>query len=204
MFDLHQTISQLVSSSIVSVQNKSRLKAIKTQPWASLALSFGSASKQSGKISEFLISGVNQDSFPNMMSGFAESIIVWSSAYLFFIDWQVIIKILRLWVKAALAAFLLASLGSGTIGEDAAGGGGDDVWYQTLRIGQGRKWIKLVMGFQRSCCIKQCVEKFGILEFDILYIVLHLSKPSPTSASMLLVCLGPLAGLCSLAGSWSA
>ena len=52
------------------------LKAIKTPPWASLALSFLTASKESGKISEFLISGVNQDSFPKMMSGFAESIIV--------------------------------------------------------------------------------------------------------------------------------
>ena len=76
MFTLHQTISQLVSSSGVSVQRKSRLKAIKTPPWASLALSFRTASKESGKISEFLISGVNQDSFPKMRSGFAELIIV--------------------------------------------------------------------------------------------------------------------------------
>ena len=74
MFDLHQTILQLVSSSGVSVQSKSRLKAIKTPPWASVALSFQTASKESGKISEFLISGVNQDSFPKMMSGFAGSI----------------------------------------------------------------------------------------------------------------------------------
>ena len=71
MFNLHQTISQLVSSSGVSVQSKSRLKAIKTPPWASLALSFRTASKESGKISEFLIIGVNQDSFPKMMSRFA-------------------------------------------------------------------------------------------------------------------------------------
>ena len=76
MFILHHTISQLVSSSGVSVQSKSRLKEIKTPPWASLALSFRTASKESGKISEFLISGVNQDSFPKMMPGFAESIIV--------------------------------------------------------------------------------------------------------------------------------
>ena len=34
------------------------------------------ASKESGQISEFLLSGVNQDSFPEMMSGFAESLIV--------------------------------------------------------------------------------------------------------------------------------
>ena len=34
------------------------------------------ASKESGKISEFLISGVNQNSFPKMRSGFAELIIV--------------------------------------------------------------------------------------------------------------------------------
>ena len=59
MFILHQTISQLVSSSGVLVQSKSRLKAIKTPPWASLALSFRTASKEWGKISEFLISGVN-------------------------------------------------------------------------------------------------------------------------------------------------
>ena len=45
-------------------------------PWASLVLSFRTASKESVKMSEFLISGVNQDSFPEMMSGFAESIIV--------------------------------------------------------------------------------------------------------------------------------
>ena len=31
--------------------------------------------------------GVNQDSFPEMIIGFAESIIVWSSAFLLFIDW---------------------------------------------------------------------------------------------------------------------
>ena len=60
MFNLHQTISQLVSSSGVSVQSKSRLKAIKT-PCASLALSFRTASKESGKIFKFLISWVNQD-----------------------------------------------------------------------------------------------------------------------------------------------
>ena len=30
-------------------------------------------------------------------------------------------------------------------------GGGDDVLYCTLMIGQGRKQIKSVMGFQRSC-----------------------------------------------------
>ena len=58
------------------MQSKSCLKAIKTPPWASLALSFRTASKDSGKISKCLISGVNQDSFPKMMSGFAESIIV--------------------------------------------------------------------------------------------------------------------------------
>ena len=145
MFNLHQTISQLVSSSGVSVQSKSHLKAIKTPPWASLALSSRTASKESGKISEFLISGVNQDSFPKMMSGFAESIIVWSSAFLFFIDWQFIIKILRGWFKAALTAFPLASLGSCTIGEEAADwGGGNDIWYRTLRIGQGGKRIKSV------------------------------------------------------------
>ena len=40
------------------------------------ALSFRTASNESGKISEFLISGVNQVSFPKMMSGFAESKIV--------------------------------------------------------------------------------------------------------------------------------
>ena len=55
---------------------KVRLKAIKTSPRTSLALSFRTASKESGKISEFLISGVNQDSFPKMRSGFAKLIIV--------------------------------------------------------------------------------------------------------------------------------
>ena len=53
-----------------------KLKIKKTPPWPSLALSFRTVSKESGKISEDLISGVNQDSFPKMMSGFAESIIV--------------------------------------------------------------------------------------------------------------------------------
>ena len=72
MFNLHQTISQLVFSSGVSVQSKSRLEAIKTPPCASLALSFRTASKELEKFSEFLISGVYQDSFPKMMSGFAE------------------------------------------------------------------------------------------------------------------------------------
>ena len=175
MFDLHQTISQLVSSSGVSVQNKSCLKAIKTPPWASLALSFRTASKQSEKISEFLISGVNQDSIPNMMSGFAESIIVWSSAFLFFIDWQLIIKILRLWVKAALAAFLLASLGSGTIGEEAAGKG---AMMSDIRLSgsdreeseSNRFWVS-----REAVVSNSDVEKFGILDLDILYIVLHLS-----------------------------
>ena len=76
MFNLHQTISQLVSSVGVSVRSKSRLKAIKTPPWATLALSFQTVSKESEKFFEFLISGVNQDSFPKIMSGFAESIIV--------------------------------------------------------------------------------------------------------------------------------
>ena len=60
----------------VSIQSRSHLKAMKTPPWASPTLSYRMASKESGKISEFLISGVNQDSFPKMMSGFAESIIV--------------------------------------------------------------------------------------------------------------------------------
>ena len=50
--------------------------SIKTPPWASRALFFRTASKESGKISKFLISGVNQDSFPDMMSGFVESTIV--------------------------------------------------------------------------------------------------------------------------------
>ena len=88
-------------------------------------LSFRTGSKESGKISEFLILGVNQDSFPKMTSGFADSIIVWSSAFLFFIDWQFISKILRGWFKAALGCLplILASLGSCTIGEEAAGGG---------------------------------------------------------------------------------
>ena len=30
------------------------------------------------------------------------------------------------------------------------GGGGDDVWYLTLRIGQGRKRIKSVMGYSNN------------------------------------------------------
>ena len=71
MFNLHQIISHLVSNSGASVQRRSRLKAMKTPPCASLALSFRIASKESGKISEFLMSGVNHDSFPNMMSGLA-------------------------------------------------------------------------------------------------------------------------------------
>ena len=47
-----------------------------TSPWASPTLSFRMASKESGKISEFFILRVYQDSFHKMMSGFAESIIV--------------------------------------------------------------------------------------------------------------------------------
>ena len=58
------------------MQSKSRLKATKTPPWASLTLSFRTASKDSGKISEFLMSGVNQDSFHKRISGFAELMIV--------------------------------------------------------------------------------------------------------------------------------
>ena len=61
---------------------------------------------------------------------------------------------MRGWFKAALAAFPLASLGSCTIGEEAAvGGGGGGAMISG--IGQGRKRIKSVMGFQRSCGIKQ-------------------------------------------------
>ena len=60
----------------VSVQSKSRLKATITPSWASLTLSFWTASKYSWKISKFLMLGVNQDSFPKMISGFAQSIIV--------------------------------------------------------------------------------------------------------------------------------
>ena len=56
------------------VQSKSRLKATKTPPWASLTLAFRTALNDSGKISEFLMSGVNQDSFLKMLSGFAKSI----------------------------------------------------------------------------------------------------------------------------------
>ena len=67
MFSLHQTISQLVSSSGVSVQIKTRLKATETPPSASLTLGFQTASKDSGKISEILMSGVNHDSFPKMI-----------------------------------------------------------------------------------------------------------------------------------------
>ena len=60
---LNQTIIQLASSSGDSVQSRSRLKAMKTPPpWLSPTLSFRIASKESGKISEFLISGVNHDS----------------------------------------------------------------------------------------------------------------------------------------------
>ena len=51
---------QLVSSSGVSVQGKSRLKATKTPPWASFTLSFWTASKDSGKISEFLMLGLTK------------------------------------------------------------------------------------------------------------------------------------------------
>ena len=58
------------------MQSESRLKATKTPPWASLTLSFQTASKDSGKNSEFLMKRVNHDSFPKMISGFAESIIV--------------------------------------------------------------------------------------------------------------------------------
>ena len=42
-------------------------------------------------------------------------------------------------LKVALVAFPLASLGSCTIGEEAAlggGGGGGDIWYRTFRVGQ--------------------------------------------------------------------
>ena len=53
MFSLHQTISHSVSSSGVSVQSRSRLKAMKTPPWASPTLPFRMATKESGKISEF-------------------------------------------------------------------------------------------------------------------------------------------------------
>ena len=62
--------SQLVSSSGVSVQSKSRLEA-SYKDEVSLTLSFQAASKYSGKIYEFLMSGVNQDSFLKMISGFA-------------------------------------------------------------------------------------------------------------------------------------
>ena len=37
---------------------------------------YWTASKDSGKISKFIMLGVNQDSFPKMISEFAESIIV--------------------------------------------------------------------------------------------------------------------------------
>ena len=52
IFNLHHAISQSVSNSGVSVQSRSRLKAIKTPPCASPTLSFRIASKGSGKISE--------------------------------------------------------------------------------------------------------------------------------------------------------
>ena len=174
MFNLHQTISQLVSSSGVSVQSKSRLKAIKTPPWASLALSFRTASKESGKISEFLISGVNQDSFPKMMSGFAESIIVWSSAFLFFIDWQFIIKILRGWFKAALAAFPLASLSSCTIGEEAAVGGR---WYlvSDSQDRTGKKANQIGHGFPEKLWYQKVMWKS--LAFHISSIPIQCSYP---------------------------
>ena len=72
-----------VERDVVKMRRKS---ATKTPSWASLTLSFWTASKYSWKISEFLMAGVNQDSFPKIISGFAESIIVQSSTVLSFID----------------------------------------------------------------------------------------------------------------------
>ena len=156
MFNLHQIISHLVSNSGASVQRRSRLKAMKTPPCASLALSFRIASKESGKISEFLISGVNHDSFPNMMSGLADSMTVWISAFLFLIDWQFMIKILRGWFRTAFLVPGVASFVC-TIGEEAAlgGGGGNIVWYRAVRLWQGRKGLKSVGYLKRSCGVKQ-------------------------------------------------
>ena len=55
MFSVHQMISHSVSSAGYSVQSRLRLKAMKTTPWASPTLSFRIASKESGKISEFIM-----------------------------------------------------------------------------------------------------------------------------------------------------
>ena len=87
---------------------------MKTPPWASPTLSFRMASKESGKISEFFISGVNQDSFPKIMSGFAESIIYSMKFSLFILD--------RL-TNHYQNSQGLASFDCCTMGEEAALGG---------------------------------------------------------------------------------
>ena len=57
------------------------------------------ASKPSGSISELAMSGESQDSQHKIISGLAVSTIVWSSGFLFLIDWQFIIKIQIGWFK---------------------------------------------------------------------------------------------------------
>ena len=90
-----------------------------------------------------------------MMSGFAESIIV------------CIIKILREWYKAALPAFPLASLGSCTIGEEAAVGG---PMISGIRLsGSDREesksnWLRV----SREAVVSNSdVEKFGIPTYKV-------------------------------------
>ena len=126
--------SHLVSSSGVSVQRRSRLKAMKTPPWTSPTLSFRIAAKEPGIITEFFISGVNQDASPKMMSGLAESIRVLISAFLFLIRPAIHDPYSQSIVKSRLLVFDLASLDGCTMGEEAAGAIWSGIWCQSIFI----------------------------------------------------------------------
>ena len=68
------------------------------------------------------MSGESQDSQPKIISGLAVSTIVWSSGFLFLINWQFIIKIRRGWFKTAFLTVLGLVCCTPT-GEDVAVGG---------------------------------------------------------------------------------
>ena len=130
MFNLHQTHSQLVSNSGISVQRRSRLKATKTSPCASPTLSFRIASMDSGKISVLLISGVNHDPFSKLMS--------------FVFDWQTIhnqysegVVEDRLYGLRFSFFWLLHD------GRRSCSGWANIVWYRTIRL----RWLHAPINF---------------------------------------------------------